>query len=80
MTNIRDVKTIQVATYPDGTRVDIVQVRGLGWHWARNSYSSHKGSAIAQAIEEGATITRVRNPNYRPRLGTFEKLMKGTLP
>ena len=70
-------KTIQVATYPDGHRIKIVRVPRLGWQWARNSYSSHKSSAIAQAQEAGATITREPNPNYRPRLTYFEKLMRG---
>lgn len=71
-------KTVLIATYPDGHRIQIVRVSGLGWQWERGSYSSHQDSAKAQAREAGATLTREPNPNYRPRLGTFERLMKGT--
>lgn len=74
----RETKTITVATYPDGHRVAIRRVGGLGYQWNRGSYSSHKDSAVAQAKEAGATITREPNPNYRPRLTTFERLMGGT--
>lgn len=67
-------KTIQVACYPDGHRVSIL--RGpLGWRWDRDSWSSHKDAAIANAKAEGATIIREPNPNYQPRLHTFERLM-----
>lgn len=76
--SITRTQTIQVASYPDGRRVRILRVSGLGWQWDRGAYSSHKSSAIENAIREGATITREPNPNYRPRLNTFERLTKGT--
>ena len=73
-------KTIQVATYPDGHRVPIIREHGM-WTWNRTgsgiSQSSHKDSALAQAREAGATITREPNPNYKPRLRHFERLMRG---
>lgn len=71
-------KTIAVATYPGGRRIVIRKVAGLGWQWERDAYSSHYASAVENAEREGATVKREPNPNHRPRLTTFEKLMKGT--
>lgn len=72
-------RTIEVAIYPGGRRVPIRHQSALGWQWDRDRYSSHKDSARRNAREAGADIVREPNPNYRPRLATFERLTRGLL-
>lgn len=73
----RQPKTVAVATYPDGHEVNIVKGPGGMWTWDTGSASSHFDSAVENAKEAGATVTRKPNPNYRPRLDTFERLTRG---
>lgn len=77
MSEATRTRTIQVAVYPDGHEVRILRESGRGWQWDRDSWSSHKSSAIDNAVREGAVIERRPNPNYRTRLGAFEDLMRG---
>jgi hypothetical protein len=74
-------KTIEWAVYPDGHEVAILREHGM-WRWDRDSASDTKAWARTNAIKAGARIERRPNPNYRPRLLTFERLMgpmgKGT--
>lgn len=80
-------KTRKVAVFPDGSRHPLTKTSGLGWRYPKpcfgpsefstTSYSSHQWPVIEAVEEAGGHIEVEPNPNYRPRLTTFERLTRG---